>query len=940
MSFTTPIALLLLLVIVPVVIYVGWPRLRYRRVRDTISTALRTVIVVLLVLSMAGAQAVQPADKLAVIFLVDVSDSVGTTASESAIARVRDAMNTMQPNDLAGLVLFGADAQVERAVSNVRELAPIRSVTSTGNTSIANAIRLGLAMFPPDAARRLVILSDGQQTLGDALAAAELAAASGVEISYIPISREAVPEVRVTTFDAPSVVPQNQQFDLNLTVEADQDTQARISVFAGGELITTQDTQLRAGTNRRTLTLEGSEAGFRDFSVVVEPPQGTDGFYQNNRLSTFSQVTGPARVLLVGAADEVRYLSDAFGESGLVVDVVEINGLPTNAVQLAQYAAVVMANVPASQINARRMQALQAYVRDLGGGLVVVGGPESFGAGGYFQTPLEETLPVNMQLQDQQRLPELTIAYVIDRSGSMASTDMNGVPLIEVAKAAINRSIDFLQPNDRAAVATFDAIAYWVAEFQDVQDRRALQTLVGTLRPSGGTDVLSGMQLVGGSIINEPSQLKHIILLTDGQTNPSGLVPLTEALFLQAGVTTTTIAIGGSSSLLESMAQAGGGNYYIADDINQVPFIFAQETVLASRSYIFESPFTPTLTALSPIMEGINAVPELRGYVGTTAKAAAQVVLTAPEPFRDPVLAAWQYGLGRSVAFTSDATARWGANWVTWGDYARFWNQTVRWTMTENSAENIESRVVMEGEQARIIVDARSPEGAFLNGLALSASVVDPMLEGRRVALRQTAPGRYEGVFTPRSEGAYLLRINGESEDSAAAINQTTGWVMTYSPEYLGAAGESVLPDIAAITGGRALTDDLGAAFAHDLGAQAAALPLAPWFVLLALLLLPFDVAVRRLLITRSDIQRLRAAFGGQTSGPQATDERLSQLKGARERARQRVDQPAASPVAPVTPRAPISPAGPRSAQDAPRPQDTGENIGARLLKKKRDREE
>ncbi len=936
MTFITPLALLLLLVAVPIVIYVGWPRRRYRRTRDIISTVIRVVIVALLVMSIAGAQAVQPANKLAVVFLVDVSDSVGVTASEDAITQVRGTMGAMGVDDVAGVVLFGADAQVERAVSSVRELPSVRSLTATGNTNIASAIRLGLAMFPPDAARRLVILSDGQQTLGDSLAAAELAAASGVQISYVPIVRQPVPEVRVTQFDAPSVVPQGQRFDLNLTVEADQDTPARISIFAGGQLVTVQDTQLRAGTNRRTLTLEGSEAGFRDFSVVVELPQDTDGFYQNNRLSTFSQVTGPSRVLVVGTDDETRYLSDALTESGLVVDRVPANGLPANVVSLAQYAAVLVANVPAADLNTRRMQALQTYVRDLGGGLVVIGGPQSFGPGGYFQTPLEETLPVNMQLQDQQRLPQLTIAYVIDRSGSMATTDPNGVPLIEVAKSAINRSIDFLQPTDRAAIATFDAVAYWVAEFQDVLDRRALQQLVGTLRPSGGTDVLSGMQLVGGSIIDEPSQLKHIILLTDGQTNPTGLVPLAELLFRDENVTMTAIAIGGPSTLLENMAQAGGGNYYIADDITKVPLIFAQETVLASRSYIFENPFTPALTALSPIMQGITTLPELRGYVGTSAKATAQVILSAPEPFRDPVLAAWQYGLGRSVAFTGDATARWGANWVTWETFAQFWNQTVRWTITEGSTDNIETQVVMEGEQARVIVDARSADGGFLNGLNLSASVVDPSLGGQRVELRQIAPGRYEGTFTPQNEGAYLLRVTGGT-GAQSTINQTSGWVMTYSPEYLASDGDSILPTLAAASGGRDLTDDLAAAFTRDISAQAAALPLAPWLILIALLLLPLDVAVRRLLITRSDLQRLRATLFGGAVTPQPADARISQLKDARERARQRSETPAA----PFVPPAPSSPR--RESTDtpaAPTPSATGENIGARLLKKKRDREE
>lgn len=956
MSFANP-AGLLLLALIPVVLYIGWPRHRYRRTRDITGAALRVVIVALLVLALSGLQVAQAANKLAVVFLVDVSDSVGAAAVDGAVRTVRESLAAMGPEDEAGLVVFGADAQVERVVSAARELGPLRATVSTGNTNIAGAIRLGLALFPADAARRIVIISDGQATLGDSLAAAQLAAASGVQISYLPVTRVPAPEVRVTAFHAPATVPQGQQFDLRLTVQSDTDTTARISIFAGGELVTAQETTLRQGENSRTLTLESTDSGFRDFSVVVEP-RGDDGFYQNNRLATFSQIVGPARVLIVGGADETRYLRDALTQAGLVVDTAGVEDLPGTPAGLAQYASVVLANVPAVSLPEARMRALQTYVRDLGGGLLVLGGPEAYGPGGYFRTPLEEILPVEMQLRDQQRLPQLTLAYVIDRSGSMATSDVNGVPLIEVAKSAINRSLDLLQPTDRAAIATFDAIAYWIADFQEVRDRRALQELVGTLRPSGGTDVLSGVRLVAENIVNEPARLKHIILLTDGQTNPSGLVDTVGALYRDHNVTTTTISIGGASSLLESMARAGGGNYRVANDITQVPLIFAQETVLVTRSYILETPFVPMLTAISPIMSGIDALPELQGYVGATPKAAAQVILRAPEPFRDPVLAAWQYGLGRAVAFTSDATARWGADWVTWEGFSQFWNQAVRWTITEGSGSTVETQVVMEGETARLIVDARDADGGFLNGLTLAASVVDPALASERVALRQVAPGRYEAAFRPGNEGAYLLRISGESVDAQQVVNQTTGWVMSYSAEYLAADSESVLPRVAEITGGRSLDGLTDAIFARDIEARAASLPLAPWLVLAAMLLLPFDIGVRRLLITRSDWVRLRQWFAARRE-PQGGTERISTLIDARDRARDkaRIDAPgelstvgalkarreqrrgdASAPVMPPASAEKSATPATVSADAAPKPPaSSGENIGARLLKKRRE---
>jgi hypothetical protein len=330
------------------------------------------------------------------------------------------------------------------------------------------------------------------------------------------------------------------------------------------------------------------------------------------------------------------------------------------------------------------------------------------------------------------------------------------------------------------------------------------------------------------------------------------------------------------------MAAAGGGNFHLTASIDSIPTIFTQETVLATRSYIIEKQFVPALTAINPIMSGITSAPPLLGYVATSPKQTAQVILRTGDEYNDPILASWQYGLGRSVAFTSDATARWSSNWVGWDDFARFWNQAVRWTITEGTNNNIEAQIVMEGEQAKLVVDARASDGSFLNGLNLRTSLVYPDRTSETLALQQVAPGRYEAIFDPTSEGAYFLRIADEN----AALNEITGWVMSYSPEYR-PQGESVLPTLAGLTGGKSLIDDPGAVFTHDLAAQASLTPITPLLLLIALLLLPFDVAVRRLLVTRSDLARVRAAIMRRSIAvTREPSERLSSLMGAKARAR------------------------------------------------------
>jgi uncharacterized membrane protein len=956
MNFTYPLALILLLAL-PVVIYLGWPRLRYRRARDTTSLILRVVIVLLIVFALSGMQISQSADKLAVVFLVDVSDSLGPEVQEEQLAYVRAALQNMGPDDLAGVVVFGADPRTERAVSAVRELGPIQSQPTTSNTDLAEAIRHGIALFPNDAARRIVILSDGRPTVGDTEAAVQQAAAVGVEISFVAFAREPGPEVQVTDLNVPSSVTAGQPFDLSLRIDAEENTRATVTILDAGSIIQRQDVDLRAGANNYTLTLPGSTAGFKDFRVQVDPA-GSDNFYQNNQLSTFSQVIGPPRALVVSTNEqEVQYLLPALEEAGVAVDLTAPAALPIGLAPLAQYDTIIMANVPATQLTTQRMEALDRYVRDLGGGLIFIGGPESYAPGGYFQTPLERTLPVEMQIRDQQRLPQLTITYLIDRSGSMGMANPNGVPNIELAKEAIIRSIDFLQPTDRAGVVSFDTVGYWVAELQPVLDRFGLQRLVATLRASGGTDILAGMRLVAQTIVNEPSDRKHIILLTDGGANPTNLVELAEMLKRDNDVTTSVIAIGNSGArFLEEMAVVGGGNYHEVDVVESIPTIFTMETVLASRSYIFEEPFVPVLTANSPIMNGITSAPPLLGYVATSPKQTAQVILRGPEPFSDPLLAAWQYGLGRSVAFTSDATGRWAQNWLTWDDFTRFWSQAVRWTITEGANNNLESQVRLEGKQARLIVDARDDDGNFLNGLTLQAAVIDPQLETLRLPLRQVAPGRYEVLFTPSMEGAYFLSIDGQGiiAGQNQRLTQTNGWVLSYSPEYdvqARGADTNLLTDMAVLTGGRDMSEDPALPFVHNLVARNAFTPLWPWLLLLALLLLPVDIAVRRLIITASDLRRLRTALFGvrRVAAPEGPSERFSSLIGAKERGRQRAEgstisalranQAARRREGEATPPDAVKP---RYApeQTPARAREDGETVAGALLKARRRRQE
>ncbi|MBN1311033.1 MAG: VWA domain-containing protein [Anaerolineae bacterium] len=949
MTFTYPLALLGLLML-PYFLWLGRPIGAWARARSRIALLLRALIIILLVLALAGFQVVSASDRLAVVFLIDASDSMPPQVVENARQYAADAIDRMQVDDQAAIVVFGSDALVERPMSGSRETGPIESKVIPLNTDLAEAIRLGMALYPPGAARRMVILSDGLANSGDAEGAARLAAASGVQIVAVPVSTVQGAEVLVTDVDVPTRMSEGQTFDMTVTVESTVQANAVLRVIGGGQVLVEQGVALTPGINRYPFTLTATEPGLTSFRVQVIPEGGAsaDVFYQNNELSAFTQVVGPPRVLIVADEDfEMGNLADALLSQGLLVDRTEGATMPADLATLSGYQSIVLVNVPARNLGPGKMRIIQSYVRDLGGGLVVIGGPHAYAVGGYFQTPLEETLPVEMQLKDQERLPRMAVVYTIDHSGSMSDTSLGGFQKVELAKEAIIRSVNLLNPFDKVGVVAFDESASWVVPLSKLEDPSSVAMRVGTIRAEGGTDIYSGVLAVSQVLPKDDSQLRHIILLTDGGASEAGVSDLVQKMYDEEGITFSVIAIGeGYAPWIERLPEIADGRFHYAHNVDTIPEIFSEETVIATKAYIIEHEFYPELTSTSPILSGISSTPSLMGYVGATVKPTAQQILMTDE--KDPLLASWQYGLGRAVAWTSDATGRWAINWAGWPDYARFWSQAVRWTITEGVNQNVEVRVTQEGETAHIVVDALADDGSYLNDLEMTASVVGPNLESTPMTLQQIAPGRYEGTFEPGEEGAYFVRVAGanpdDGSDSKAALAQTTGWVLSYSPEYRSLSGDpDYLAYITGLTGG-ALLDSAEGVFAHNLSHAPAQQPIWPWLLLAATLILPFDIAVRRLVIARSDWTRLLAwlGIGRRKAAPvQSGASRVGSLLSVKDR----VPRPR-HPVTgePEKPSAPVQPA--REQPDpAPRPvprqasqPGSGRGTAASLLKSKQAR--
>jgi uncharacterized membrane protein len=913
-SFDAPLALLLL---VPVLAFTFALYLRSgRRLgagRRRVALVVRTALLAALVLALAGFRIVLPVDRLATVFVVDLSDSVGTDGREDALAFLRETLAVIPDGDVAGIVAFGKEALVERLPSDLGEIDRIASTPVRSATDIGAALRLATALFPDDAQKRIVLLSDGNDTTGGGQAEAALAATRDIRIETRLIGLGGSEEVVVERVTTPSTSNLGESIEVVAEIRSSVRQPAAVRLFADGEAVATERVTLEEGVTRIVFDVTPAEAGFHTFRVVVEAARDT--FSENDRGDSNTIVKGEPRTLVL-AGDEVvaDELVAALETQRQLVDTIVPEALPTDLAALATYDSVVLVDVSRARLSDRQLAALQVYVRDVGKGLVMIGGPDSYGAGGYQKTPLEETLPVDMGVRDRQKQPDVALVVVIDQSGSMdachcntfgggagGGTGIGGVRKVDIGKEAILRAAAALTERDELGVVAFNEQAHWVIRTQPLGGVDDLAGQISGIAPLGQTNIFAGLEQAVVSLEEATATRRHIILLTDGWSS-SGQYDAILARMKAAGITLSTVGAGGGSNpFLQGLAQQGGGRFYDAANPSSIPDIFLKETQQVSGQQIIEEPFFPILTSSSPILRGLDqGLPRLRGYNGTTAKPAAQTVLVTARD--DPLLAQWQYGLGRSVAWTSDSTGRWARDWVGWSGFSRFFSQLVAWTFPGEETGGIEATFEDRGGRTTLHVESVEADGSPRDFYATSAVVVAPDLASSEVTLVQVAPGVYEVPLGEIDSGAYAVRVT-QTRPGASPLGRTVGLVAPTAAEYrLLGANEPFLTALRTATGGAEVLTALDP-WRHDLRTTSSSTDLWPLLLVIALLLWPLDIALRRVSIGRRefaaagawmrDLPRRRRALGRRT----VTGETLLAARGratsaATRAAMRRADRP------------------------------------------------
>jgi len=897
--FETPLWLLLL---IPTLLITFVPYMAARRrigtARRRAALVVRTVLVAALVFALGGFQLVLPVDRLATVFVVDLSDSVGTPGRESALAFLRESLAVMPEGDTAGVVAFGKDALVERLPEELRQIERIRSTPVTAATDIGGALRLAAALFPDEMQKRIVLISDGNDTTGRGQQEAALAATRGIQVETRVVGLDNRDEVLIERVQAPSTARLGETIEVVGSVVSSIAQSAVIRLYADGQLVATQGADLKVGANRMVFEVKPAEAGFHTFRMVVEAARDT--FSQNNRADANTIIKGEPRILvLAGNPDVAAELVAALKTEKQNVDSIVPEALPTDFASLASYDSVILVDVPRIRMSDRQLAALQVYVRDLGRGLVMVGGPDSYGAGGYTKTQLEETLPVDMGVRNRQQQPDVALVVVIDKSGSMDACHCNsfaggqggggqlqGVRKVDIGKEAILRAAAALTARDEFGVVAFDDSAHWVVKTKPLGQTSDLQGLIAGINPNGTTNIFAGLDQAVGSLEKATATRRHIILLTDGWSK-SGQYDEIIKRMKAAGITLSTVGAGGGANpFLEQLAQQGGGRFYAAANPASIPDIFLKETEQVAGQQIVEEPFFPIQTSSSPILRGLNdGFPQLLGYNGTTVKSAAQSVLVTARD--DPLLAQWQYGLGRSVAWTSDSTSRWARNWVAWPGFSKFFSQLVGWTFPGEETGGIEASFEVKDGRTTLHIQSVESDGSPRDFYTTSAVLVGPDLTPVEADLDQVAPGVYEKDLGEIGAGAYAVRVT-QIRPGSPALGRTVGLVSPVAAEYrLLGANQPFLATLRAATNGREVATPLEP-WRHDLKLTSSFTELWPWLLLLALLLFPLDIALRRVSLGRRELADGRAWIGRRWQARSATGTRTATAAGmlsARDRA-------------------------------------------------------
>lgn len=915
LSFEQP-AYLFLLVVIPLLIAVSFRSLSgLGSIRRTLAIVIRCAVVALMVLALAGAVVIRTNDFVSVIFLLDRSHSIPRDVQRDGFEFIREAQAGLKPDDSLGVIAFDGVSAVEQMPQGALAIERVTEPVRPDQTNIAGAMRLGMALFPPSAARRMVLISDGNENVGEAMKEVQQLRAAGIAVDVLPQVYEHANEVVFEQLKVPPSASAHETIQVQMVLRSQRPVNGKILLYHNDQLLDLDPgpgagyaVKLPAGPERFAVPVPLRAAGVHRFRATFEPDDAAaDSVAENNEGRGFTIVSGQGTILILTTEEDLReavpsarVLQQALERELLPCSVEVAGAQPLDQVRLLEYGLVILSNVPANYIRDEDQRALAAYVRDLGGGLIMVGGDESFGAGGWLGSPVEEVMPVSFDVKNKKQMPKGALALVM-HACEIPEGNYWGE---RVAIAAVKT----LSSRDLVGVLSYQWFnaerGYWVVPLQEVGDKTGVIQQILRMKMGDMPDLHEVMApAVEALIARKDAAARHMVVISD--FDPTAPTQALIDRMKKNRVTCSTVAIGYGGHMIDEskanwIATQTGGRFYKTDDYSQLPQIFIKESKVVRRSLIQEVTFEPRLTtSLATTVAGLQgeAVPALNGYVLTTPRPLAEVpLIRRTQDGDDPILAHWQVGLGRTAVFTSGLWPRWGADWAAWPKFSKFWAQLCRWASRQSGAAPFDISTSFQGGRGRVRIDALDKNASAIDVLEMTGALVDPTQETRPLDLTQVGPGRFEATFDARERGNYIVSVAyrmGAGKDAQHGTLRT-GVSIAYSPEFRDlSANLPWLNELRQVAGGRELSR-ADAARVFDRGSLPRVQARSPiWEVLVRWLLLLFllDVAVRRVAIHPIELARkLRrriAEMAGSRKPAEASEAVLASLKGAKGRARE-----------------------------------------------------
>lgn len=798
--------------------------------RDKLMIAsIRGIVYFLLIFSLTIPTLHLPVESKQIVFLLDQSESVADQTNKM-LDIIEESIKVKNTKDEFAIVSFANNTLIEFPFQTSATLNALQENTEKGNTNLENALITSASLFEHGTGR-VVLFSDGNETIGSSRDILTLLSEQGMEVDIVPLSSEEKDDMALTSLTVSETMFEGELATVTVRIHSNRDKQANLRLSLNDQDIIVQELAVKRGDNIFTFTHPVEEHGL--FVYRADIASQNDFYIENNSLYAVSNVVGTPKILLVES--EPSSLQRILLNAGLGVDSVLPEQLPTTLSHFLQYQNIIFNNISGTHVTEQQMELIEQSVRDFGNGFIMLGGGDSFGLGGYFKTPIEKILPVEMEIKGKEELPSLGLVIVLDRSGSMQGQKL------AMAKEAAARSIELLREEDTLGFIAFDDRPWVIVETGPIEDKQETADKIRSITAGGGTEIYTSLQMAFDELNDLKLQRKHIILLTDGDSATSGDYYSLIEEGKEHNVTLSTVAIGldANSGLLESLAEEGGGRFYNVTDESVIPSILTRETVMITRTYIEDDPFYPTVYAIDGWDSLFTSgVPQMNAYIATTPKATAKFPLISEK--EDPILAQWQYGLGTTIAFTSDITGRWSGDFAAWQNWPQFLSFMVSRTLPKYGSQLMDLEVVNRG--SKTYLNLRGSQSQLYQ---LDTAIVSETGEKIESNIKMTAPGNYE-VEIPNEPGLYFLNASQRMENGEIN-NFQSGFTIPYSQEYIiTGTNLDLLNTIAESTNGKIIdsSEEIFRNLEHQPYNRTS---LSQWTLILAFILLFIEFVLRRL---------------------------------------------------------------------------------------------